>query len=284
MDVDEEAIQIQANFQLAAERLRARAARGMGGRPAAEDGDNDDADAGRTGEAAEARNGPRNDSDPETEISRRRGFGGISAEDYERIKANAAKRAERAAANDDDDDDDDDDDTDDSRAGEAAEARNVPRYESDPETEIGRQRVFMGISAEDVEPQPEDDDDDINDAAAVQPQGRPARKQPLKQPLRRPRAKAADTSRLRAGERKVRTLQTPRQLATAKHEAEVAKWAADKAKWAKKPENKHKQYHVPKPALVQPRRTRSGRKLILLHFPCLASRLAPYCVTQMRYP
>lgn len=212
MNVDDEALQIQANNQLAAERKRAS---------------------------------------------------GIS------------RRAERASAN-----NDDDEDTDDSRTGEAAEARNVPRNDSDSETEIGRRRGLSGISQEGfANLHAEDDNSD-----AAQSQRRPARKQPVKQPLRHPRAKAADTNRLTPGERKVRTLPTRRQLAVAKHEAAEAKWEAGRARWARRPENKGRQYHVPKPVLVQPRRTRSGSKLTLTHFYCFVTHLTPYCVTQMRYP
>jgi hypothetical protein len=277
MNADDEVLQIQADNQLAAEKMRASAAKRMGKRPAANDSNADNTD-DSTGEAAKARNVPRNDSDSETEIGRQRGFGGMTAKEFESLRARVTKRREeRTAAN----NGDDNNDTDDSRVGEAAEARVVPRNDSDSETEIGKPRGFMGISAEDVESQLEGEDEDNN---AVQPLERPARKQPLKQPLKHPRAKAADTIRLTASERKVRTLLTSRQLAITKHEAAEAKWAAARAKWAKKPENKHKQYHVPKPTLVQPRRTRSGSKLILLHFYSFVSRLTPYCVTQMRYP
>jgi hypothetical protein len=120
MDVDDETLQIQADVQLARERLRAREARKMRERAAANNDDNDDIDDSRTGEAAEARDVPHNNPGSKTEIGRRWGLGGVSAEDYERIKARIEKRRERAAAN-----NDNNDDTDDSRTGEAAEARNV---------------------------------------------------------------------------------------------------------------------------------------------------------------
>jgi hypothetical protein len=70
---------------------------------------------------------------------------------FERIRANAEKtirrlRAEAVADN------DNNNDIDNSCIGEAAKARNVPCNDSDSETEIGRPRGFMGISAKDVEP------------------------------------------------------------------------------------------------------------------------------------
>jgi hypothetical protein len=174
IDVDDKTLQIRADFQLAAERLRARAA--------ANNGDNDNINDSRTGEAAEARNVPCNNSHSETQIGRRGGFGVISAEDFERRRARVAKtRRERGAAN-----DDDNDDTDDSRTGEASEARNVPCNDSDSETEIGRRKGFEGISAKDFEPQLEDDNSNT-----IQPQGRSARKQPLRHPRARLLTQAA---------------------------------------------------------------------------------------------
>jgi hypothetical protein len=94
MDVDDETLQIQADVQLARESLRAREARKMRERAAANNDDNDDIDDSRTGEAAEARDVPHNNPGSKTEIGRRWGLGGVSAEDYERIKARIEKRRE----------------------------------------------------------------------------------------------------------------------------------------------------------------------------------------------
>jgi len=81
--------------------MRASAAKRIGKRLAANDGDADDMDDSRTGKAAEARNVPRNDSDSETEIGRQRGFRGMTAEEFESLRARVAKRREeRVAAND----------------------------------------------------------------------------------------------------------------------------------------------------------------------------------------
>jgi hypothetical protein len=185
----------------------------------------------------------------------------LAAAGRRRQREDAARRAHAVAHDHDDDDDDDDDD--DSRAGEAVEARERPRDDGDDdESEIGNREGFGGISAADFLPQHEEEEEEDADAA-IQPQKKSARKEPVKQPLkqRKDKGKAADTSRLRPSERKVRTLPTSRQLAVRKHEAAMAKWEAEKAKWAKKPEHKNKQYHVPKPALAPARRGRGGCKL-----------------------
>ena len=76
--MDDKALQIQANNQLAAERMRASGISRRAERALANNDDDEDTDNSRTGEAAEARNVPHNDSDSETEIGRRRGLSSIS--------------------------------------------------------------------------------------------------------------------------------------------------------------------------------------------------------------
>jgi len=140
--------------------------RGIGRRLAAEDGDNDNADNSCISKVVKACNVPYNNSDPETEIGRQRGFGGISAKDYKRLKACVAQRAECVVAN--NNNNNNNNNTDNSRISKVAKACNIPYYKSDSETEIGRQRVFISILAKNVKPQPEDEDDN-NNAAAIQP-------------------------------------------------------------------------------------------------------------------
>jgi hypothetical protein len=100
------------------------------------------------GKAAKARNVLCNDLDSKTEIGKQRGFRGITAKEFESLRACVTKRREeRIVAN----NSDNNNNTDNSCVGKAAKAYVVPCNDLDSKTEIGKLRGFIGISAKDVE-------------------------------------------------------------------------------------------------------------------------------------